>query len=82
MNDQSKSRLYRTVDALVIAGVVLKTMITDIPHGIWHMIRCEGAGSDWVWEKYETEIGGEPYELYRCSHCHYDRRTPAGELGI
>lgn len=64
----------------VIIAYVLITMLTDIPHGLWHTFRCEELGRSWEWEEYDTEIGGETYTHHRCSECHYDRRIPRAYL--
>jgi hypothetical protein len=60
---------------IILAAYVLKTMVTDIPHGLWHTIRCEAVGRSWEWTTYTAEIGDREHELYHCSCCGYERRV-------
>jgi len=62
---------------LRLLGYGLKTMLTDIPHGLWHTVGCEALGREWEWTPFTTEIGGEEYEFTHCSCCGYERRIPA-----
>ena len=61
---------------LQIVAYGLKVMATDIPHGLWHTVRCEAVGRDWDWTTFTTEIAGEEFEFEHCSCCGYEQRVP------
>jgi len=65
---------------IILRVYVLKTIVKEIPHGLWHAVRCEALRRNWEWTTHTAEIGGREHELYHCSCCGYERRVPAAYL--